>query len=1412
MSMIKKSIFVLMCMMALSTSVFGQGFGIYLNGKFISLDEGNTVSFSQNEESGTPEVTVDKDGEITVYEGGDMTFYGDIEGYFQKMVSSFNEMYVNATQQHYDWGYGSLMVIRDAMTADVGRGSSYNHYTPWSNNKNIGNLYARPQFCWKYYQTAVDYTNDLIAALCKIKNMNEVQRGYLATAYAFRALFYLDMARMWEFLPNDATSPVSLLGENLTNLTVPIVTEQDKVDSIPYSVIWAKKPRVSRDEAFAFIKSDLDKAEADIMNNGLDLKTVPDLTAVYGLKARLYMWMEDYANALVWAEKAIATGGHRPLMNSEILDTENGFNTLEPSSWIWGAQPKDNTSGILCWTSWMSNEAVFGYGTTCNVRISPYLYNKIGDNDVRKQLYKVTGKEPYITDDNTYSGLAPYSSLKFRPYSGECDDYTVGGLGAFPIMRIEEMYFIQAEAMAQLGNVDEAQNVLNAFVKDFRNPDYSFTAASKEQLIDEIFLQKQIELWGEGQIFFDYKRLNKPVDRVSHSEDEGFWDENDRLQSTTRPAWMNFVFPETLTWANLNNNPDPSGLYSIGGGVEYRDKVTNIIYFVDGFMAETFGVKCIQEVQQLEAENTGATGVFAIQKPFAYLAGMVNGLEVGDGGKLCLEVNGSEVSIPYQDTGLKMNGQPVYVSSTAKGTFDEGLLIRFPRNSIKVEYGNELVVSNSLGQSIFSFNNIVSALYPDSYSGASFLGFYHYDNYEHATLVTENGQLYIKMPYILRNGYAIKYYIGTPEDYRMASDSIYARLRNEEDFGISATEDGYAMIPVTMPTDIYYNIYFGSISYYPVYYILVRDGIAVSSLRLTYDLESLFDNYTSVDLHDNVVYNQYVFGPLVEHGYGAIVDANMTAEDVKAAFQIGRLAGVKEFSLNHTNVSQTETFDAPTEDGTYRVALISVYQDEPIYVSLSRSIEINRNWTKWQPWGEGTGSYTYANAWIGTDTNIPIFYRESLLPGSTMAQFRIDNWGAGESLYIDYDRATNQCYIAEQYTGSDYHDGSQILAADIPTWQGNEALRAAGYDSYYNPETGLFVLQMAYYCGAGTFGYNPEYFQCDGFYKPDYNVYMTYNGAFEGPEGSGAIVGFTKGADVASYKYLVLQGTYSEDMTDDLASLINDDKEGKYGAITSAEDGQKLIELQSDGEYTIVTANYDEKRKFVGGNICSFTYEASSAEKWESLGMCKYTDDLIGPLFQADPVSYPVEVWVRADKPGIYRMVNPYGAAFPYNEEGDWDASQDYYIDINAEDPNGVYIEEQETGCDWGYGMMSIMSMGYFYMAAGNSFEDVKNAGYMGTLENNVITFPVKGMVLGDDEGMYYGNKNGAFLLDLTPVNAKARVATARISVDKSLRAGKSDLSMPAVRKVVNARVRNISREQVWKGLQLRKNVKSSAR
>lgn len=51
----------------------------------------------------------------------------------------------------------------------------------------------------------------------------------------------------------------------------------------------------------------------------------------------------------------------------------------------------------------------------------------------------------------------------------------------------------------------------------------------------------------EGQIFFDYKRLNKPVDRTYENNN---WPTTAQLKTTTRPAWMNWL----ISINEVNNN------------------------------------------------------------------------------------------------------------------------------------------------------------------------------------------------------------------------------------------------------------------------------------------------------------------------------------------------------------------------------------------------------------------------------------------------------------------------------------------------------------------------------------------------------------------------------------------------------------------------------------------------------------------------------------------------------------------------------------------------------------------------------------------------------------------------------------------------------------------------------------------
>jgi hypothetical protein len=85
-------------------------------------------------------------------------------------------------------------------------------------------------------------------------------------------------------------------------------------------------------------------------------------------------------------------------------------------------------------------------------------------------------------------------------------------------MRAAEMYLIEAEAKARLGQDAGAQDALFTLLK---NRDASYTKSTKTgtALINDILLQRRIELWGEGFRFYDLKRLNQPLDRTGANHD-----------------------------------------------------------------------------------------------------------------------------------------------------------------------------------------------------------------------------------------------------------------------------------------------------------------------------------------------------------------------------------------------------------------------------------------------------------------------------------------------------------------------------------------------------------------------------------------------------------------------------------------------------------------------------------------------------------------------------------------------------------------------------------------------------------------------------------------------------------------------------------------------------------------------------
>lgn len=72
-----------------------------------------------------------------------------------------------------------------------------------------------------------------------------------------------------------------------------------------------------------------------------------------------------------------------------------------------------------------------------------------------------------------------------------------------PLIRVSEMYYILAEAST---DATEALNSINA-VLEARGLD---RLTSNDQIADKLLSEYQKEFWGEGQLFFYYKRLNMP--------------------------------------------------------------------------------------------------------------------------------------------------------------------------------------------------------------------------------------------------------------------------------------------------------------------------------------------------------------------------------------------------------------------------------------------------------------------------------------------------------------------------------------------------------------------------------------------------------------------------------------------------------------------------------------------------------------------------------------------------------------------------------------------------------------------------------------------------------------------------------------------------------------------------------------
>ena len=190
------------------------------------------------------------------------------------------------------------------------------------------------------------------------------------------------------------------------------------------------------------------------------------------------------------------------------------------------------------------------------------------------------------------------------------------------------------------------------------------------------------------------------------------------------------------------------------------------------------------------------------------------------------------------------------------------------------------------------------------------------------------------------------------------------------------------------------------------------------------------------------------------------------------------------------------------------------------------------------------------------------------------------------------------------------------------------------------------------------------------------------------------------------------------------------------------------------GTYYDITCSLNDASLGSPYGETSYSFQAGATAWVDMDGKATYIEDFVGIFFGVEHVTYEVAIQRNTVEDGYYRLVNAYGKAYPYNAEDEYDTSKDYYLTVNATDPDYVYVDESPTGMDWGYGNFSFWSLPSYFLSKGYSIEEVKaNYGaYFGKMKDGIITMP-KGSLLASladyQGGTYYQGGDGVFTIAL---------------------------------------------------------------
>ena len=458
----------------------------------------------------------------------------------------YREMYTagwstNDNNSHQCFGIIAYSLCADVMGEDHIMGAQGSGWFWFDALYNVKSRFAsmgwRSYDLWNAYYNWIANANYIIAAEESMGG-SPSEVGYaIGQAYAIRAYSYFMLSQYFAR---------TLVGHE-NEPCVPIYTE-------PTSPETKGQPRSTNAEVYAQIDKDIDKAIEllDGTTRRENEKSHIDYSVAQALKARICMVENKWADAKTAAHAAIDASGCTVLPVSSFA----GMNNVNASNVMWGAGIIADQVGMYAsFFAHMDYEGGKSYAQSAPKRINKELYAKMNATDTRTAWW-----DPSMS----------YQQEKF--HFSDASTW----LGDYIFMRVEEMYLTAAEAECRMGDEAAAKADLMA-VMSKRDAAYNTTktgtalgktsalADETGSLLEEILIQRRIELWGEFGRMYDLKRLKQGFRRTASQG----WPEAALLAArpTDDPeAYMNVLtIPQAEFDGNENmtidNDQNPTGDY-----------------------------------------------------------------------------------------------------------------------------------------------------------------------------------------------------------------------------------------------------------------------------------------------------------------------------------------------------------------------------------------------------------------------------------------------------------------------------------------------------------------------------------------------------------------------------------------------------------------------------------------------------------------------------------------------------------------------------------------------------------------------------------------------------------------------------------------------------------------------------------